>query len=170
MVDPLPWEIQHGEPDEAFRQFVFFREMPAPRKLGGYGLAERYELWRTWNWSARVAAYDEYLSDIAVREAEEALKMGAKQLAAEHMKELHKAREIFGRELNKMLEQSRKAGNTFMKPADVIRLGEFVVKNERLVTGEATERTEVHQDLSNLTDEDLAALEEIARKTGQVEE
>lgn len=163
--DPKPWERQPGEPDDAFRHFTTYRDMPLPRKLDrripNVHITKLVDFYRDWNWKVRCSAYDDYLSAFAVQEYEDILAHGAKEAAVQHMGLLNDAKELAAIELRKWLVTARAAGDgstSLLRMGDLTKLIEGAIKLDRLVRGEATEIVEQNE-LTNLTDDELRELE-----------
>ena len=157
-----PWDRQPGEGPQAFRAFAAYRDSGANgakrslqktaeslTKSNGepYSVGTLKDWSRKWSWQARVDAWD----DEQDREIQRELVKGIAQLAL------------------------RRIPVDEMTPTDVARLVDVAAKLERISRGEVTERTEgtqtiagevsLHQiDLSKVTDEELAALDEITGK------
>lgn len=163
------WERQADEPDDAFRAFVYFRDMSLPRKVDAYGpfsVAQMFRWHKEWAWPIRARAYDNHLSAFAVACKKEEIAKSSKTIADEHIAILSDLRGMLQFEVAKLVEQSTSsAGNTIMRHGDMVKMLDTVVKLDRLVRGESTEKVET-VDLSHMTDEELEAFNELSKKAG----
>ncbi len=174
-----PWDRQPGEGPQAFRAFAAYRDSGANgakrslqktaeslTKSNGepYSVGTLKDWSRKWSWQARVDAWD----DEQDREIQRELVKGIAQMRKNHV---GTAKAM----LEKALLALRRIPVDEMTPTDVARLVDVAAKLERISRGEVTERTEgtqtiagevsLHQiDLSKVTDEELAALDEITGK------
>jgi len=172
-VPPVPWERQPGEPDICFTQFRYYRDMPLPRKILGVrdgSTADKWEWSSKWSWVSRATAYDDHISTLAIKEREETVKQQARDIGAEHMKILHGLREVLERETGKWMARLRTSENSTeptMKPNELLKLADTVIKLERLVQGETTENIGAPKtDLSALSPEELSQLLALYKKAG----
>lgn len=163
------WERQEGEPDEAFRAFVYHRDMPLPRKVDAYGqtpVAQMFRWHKQWAWSIRTRAYDNHLSAFAVECKKAEIAKSSKVIAEEHMAILSDMRVFLQLEVGKLLESaSALGGGAMVKPSELGKLLDITVKLDRLVRGESTEKVET-VDLSHMTDEELETFNELSKKAG----
>lgn len=163
------WDRQDGETDEAFRAFVYYRDMPMPRRVdawGQYGVAQVFRWHKEWAWNIRARAYDNHLSSFAVRCKEAEIAKSSKTIAEEHMAILADLRNVLQQEVAKLVEQSTSsAGGPVMRTGDMVRMLDSVVKLDRLVRGESTEKIET-VDLSHMSDEELETYVELSKKAG----
>lgn len=176
---PNPWDRQPGEGPQAFRAFAAYRDSGAGgakrslqktaeslTKSNGepYSVGTLKEWSRKWGWQARVDAWD----DEQDREVQRELVKGIASMRKNHVG-------IAKAMLSKSLQALQRIPVDELAPSDIARLVDVAAKLERISRGEVTERTEgtqtiagevaLHQiDLSNVTDEELAALDEIAGK------
>lgn len=159
---------QPCDTDESFAAFVEYRDQLAPRQLRTwkYGDAVR-EWYRDHGWKARVAAFDEWRDELRRQHYGDALKQPAQQIAAEHMGILQDMRDMLRREVDKWREQVvNNAGSPFLKMSELVKLTDVVVKYDRLVRGEATERKdEPGYDYSKLSPDELLTLQKLLVKT-----
>lgn len=167
----LPWERQEGEPDDAFNNFRYYRDMPMPRKVLGVmhgSTTDKWEWSSKWSWISRAKQYDDHISNLAIQEREETVRMAARDIQVEHLMILHGMRELLMREAGKWLRRSRETeGMSELRINELVKLTESVVKLERLALGETTENTQpVTRDLSKLSVEELYQLQELTEKAG----
>lgn len=168
MNPPAPWFQQPDEPDDAWQGFVQFRDQALPRavrRVAGFRAVTQIEWSQKYKWHERAKAWDQHCEEIRIAEREALLAQEGKALAAEHMLLLKDARELAQRELAKYLESSRENDMPgLIKPSDLIKLTEAVVKLDRLVRGEHTEKTEHEIDLSDMPIEELRQFAQTAAK------
>jgi hypothetical protein len=165
-----PWERQENESVQAFEAFQLYRDMGTERSLikVEQKLDKSHNLIGRWSknhkWVARVEAW----TDEQDRITRENLSKGVTAMRKNHT-------DIATAMLVKALKALQKLPVEEMTPADVAKLVDVASKLERISRGEATEKTEsktelaggltVNEvDLSSLSDDELAALDEITGK------
>jgi|WetSurMetagenome_2_1015567.scaffolds.fasta_scaffold25325_5 hypothetical protein len=157
------WERQPCEPEAEWRAFLTYRDMPRPRSfrlVSGYlGLAQsRISSWAyAWMWKDRANLYDRQA--FAAEWQEHAAKQAARKEESEAL--IDKATQLAYRELAHRLEDiDPSTGRPLapLKDAQLVRLVESVIKLDRLVHGESTEKIETtgSVDLKKLSDDELA--------------
>jgi hypothetical protein len=152
---PDPWELQPGEPPEAYAAFVEYRDMGAGRSLAilanqavkpGQNRGKSLSLLEEWSsrfkWQMRIRAWISE-EDRIRREANLELLI---ELQRRH---LHVARTM----LDHVTKQLETLDPEALKPSDLIRWFEVAVKVERLTLGEETDI--VRQKFAQMSDEDL---------------
>lgn len=117
---------------------------------------------RTWyisgHWKERVAAYDAHMDVLQQEERECIRRKTVAELEHEHKAILAMQTEIVSREMAKLASEVQGMPDSRSLSVYELRaMAEGLIKNSRLVAGEATERIESTVDLSKLTDEELAA-------------
>lgn len=169
------WDRQPFDTDESFVWFQAFRDALPPRQLGRLRTASPGKIipplqvlldWYTTHfWRDRVADWDTHLDHIRQEEREEIVGQTAKEQAARDQSLIHEARELVSRELNKMLITSMSNDAETLKPGELNKLLENVIKLGRLTRGETTENVGSQFDLSTMTVEDLRKLRELQEKS-----
>ena len=178
-TDVEPWERQYKEGPQAFAAFAAYRDSGANgakrslqktaqtlTKSDGtpYSLGTLKEWSRKWRWQERVAAWDEEMD----RQAREELAKGITGMRKNHVG-------IAQAMLTKALKALQRIPEDELTAQDVARMVDIASKLERISRGEATERTEGKQtvagevslsriDLSGVSDEELATLDELTGK------
>lgn len=178
-IPPEPWERQDGEGPQAFRCFCAYRDSGAngakrsltktaqsltKRDGSPYSPGTLKQWSRQFNWQERVTAWDEEMD----RQTREELAKGITSMRKNHA-------DIARAMLAKALKAMQGLPAEEMTPADIVRMVDIASKLERMSRGEATERIEGKQtiagevslsqiDLSKITKEELAALDEIVGK------
>lgn len=174
MTAPNSWERQDYDTEESWACFQVYRDQRPPRRLAltpGGVFVDPAKL-RTWYkdhaWGARVEAYDRWVDEVLLEEREALLRQSAQAITIEHMTALGDARELASRELSKYLEASR-ATDAFglLKPRELTALLETVIKYDRLIREQSTERTETKFDLSGLDVSELRELEALTKKAAK---
>lgn len=165
---PAPWDRQPYDSELSWRAFQTYRDrLPRSRAIVLDGRAlnpiEVVAWMRDHFWIERCAEYDRHLDGLRQSEIEAVHAQSARDIAAEHMELAGSARAIAARELAKLREASENSAYESLKPRDLIRLLDLVVKVDRLVRGESTESVDV-RDLSSLSDADLEEIERIANR------
>lgn len=110
-------------------------------------------------WKARVVEWDKHLDEIRQYVQEEQLAQHVQAVTAEHMAMLANARDIVAREMEKLLATVRESPAETLKVRDLIRLAETVIRGDRLVRDQTTEKVETQMDLSHLSEAELAEIE-----------
>lgn len=170
-MSKITWTRRKNEDEAAWKAFVSYREQRSPRRTQ-YVTVDGMQVspgdiatWaKKYDWLTRAADYDAHLDTVFLAEREAALKIGAQTAAAEHLQILASMREVLGREMAKWNAASRDAGVTVMKPGELQKYAETVVKLERLVRGQSTETVETVYDFSKLTTEEIKTLLELTEK------
>jgi hypothetical protein len=108
------------------------------------------------SWHDRVQAYDTHMDSVFQEEREALARLGGRKLAAEQMALLQTGKDAVEIELEKLLALARDSEHAALKPGELVKLMETVLKYQRLVAGESTEVIEERSDLSDMSDEELA--------------
>lgn len=164
---PSPWERQYTETDDAWRAFKAFRDTRPPRRqraVIGFAHATICKWYNDHRWPERCDAYDRHMERIVLEEREKLLRQSAREISADHMAMIQSARAIAQAELDKLLASSNESDIPLLRPIEVIRLSEMVVKLDRLIRGESTETVEHSVDLSRLSTDELRTMRELTRK------
>lgn len=175
-----PWERLPCDTEDSWPAFVAYRDALPPRKLlrpgsaGAKGITAPTSQIATWykehSWRERVAAYDSHLDAIRREEREGLLAVSERDSCAAHMSMLADARELVSRELSYLVESARKTDMPgLLKPGDLNKMLDSVVRLERLLRGQATDRTENGPtlDYSKLSLDELRTLEALQRKAAR---
>lgn len=115
-------------------------------------------------WADRAAAWDSHLDALRQAEQEAAVRQSAQDIQAQHIQIIKEARELALDQLGKMQAAALEGDSHFMKPNELTRLIESVVKLDRLVRGESTENTKEQVDMSSLSLDELRALAALREK------
>lgn len=167
------WERQYGETRQAFAAFATYRDMGATRSCARVSeeLGKSTTLitrWSArWQWVARTDAWDAEQDQIA------------REQAAKAIHDMHKRHaQIAAAMTGKIIERLNSLQADDLTPTQAAQWLDIAAKVERVARGEAADRVAVEQsgpgggpirqqlDLSDLTDEELDALERIAERTG----
>lgn len=142
-----PWDRREDEDEAQFAAFRVYRDQEnRPRKILRAGsMANKDQLveWsKTYQWKERSAAYDAMLDQAGIDAAKEQVIATSKEIAKKHAAMLATAANVCMRELEMLLassEESRCPG--LIKPAELARLMDLVIRYERLNVGLATDST-----------------------------
>ena len=170
-----PWDRQPFDSDETFRWFVAYRDAVPPRQLGRLfvpgtvkpTLQQLLDWYNDGAWRDRAAAWDQHLDTLRQAEREDMVGKDARAASAHDAELLGEVRALVNRELDKLNRTSSESEAEVLKPAELNKLIENVVKLGRLTRGEATEHVATDIDLSALPLEELRKLQEIKRKAGR---
>jgi hypothetical protein len=175
-----PWDRQPTDTDEQFLWFVAYRDAIPPRALGrirapGGTVRPPLQVLLEWanagHWTDRVAAWDQHLDTLRQRERESAAGAAGRQVAEEQEAALTQdLLDLAHRELDKLLMTSISTPAETLRPGEVNRMIENVVKLRRLQRGESTEQIKTDGvDLSGLTVEELRQLVALKNKARGVQ-
>lgn len=156
-----PWERQQGEREQwwnAFKIYLESRNKAHTSRETGMTVSRIYQIAKEWDWPARCTAYDNWMQGAEDKVYYE----GREQLAREHLEVIRKARHVADKAISTLLKALRNE-DAELAPKDALAYLEKAVTLERLVTGEATERTESY-DLSKLSGDEAEALLETLEK------
>lgn len=166
------WDRRPAETDTQWSYFQAFRSMAPPRHLGvcaeslhrSYRTIEKYSTQH--DWFARSNDWDEHLA----HKADDAIVSEVEKMAREHLDAAKRARVLGTSALARYLKMISKSDNDPVVSArDALALVEKGITLERLIIGEATDRTEtrtVDVDLSRLNAEKAARLLELLEEAG----
>jgi len=167
------WDRSPLDTDIGWTMFQEHRDTPPSMRpefsVSARALASKYNLHlqEVYNialnamWKERIRAYDRAQARAACR-----IPIADTRVPAARHTELARAcGETAAIEARRLLYEARE-GRSRLRPADVLRLGEFALKWERLIAGQATEH--VQHSLESLTTEELQTLLELEKKAGCV--
>jgi hypothetical protein len=173
-----PWLFDPNlDTPESWRFFIAYRDATV-RKLG----VIRYSAWdkfgarpdvptmeqlRQWythgRWKDRAVAYDAHMDEVAQEQREITVRQTAEEAAEGQKEVLQMAMAVLQREFAKLLADTE-LEHKQLRPADLVRLGDFAIKAQRLIHGETTEKVET-VDYSSLSEQDFAELRRLAELT-----
>lgn len=173
---PPPWERLPGETDATFLAFRAYLEQEPPRSIKATAkLVKRspstvYKHSRRYRWQERAEAWDEMQ---AQAEADAVLSERGR-IAKARLRMLAKALELSELRLEEVLRQVQEGVGEDSAPElkDITKLMDRALHFERLIMGEATDRTEATSsvDLSELTEEELLAWKRLQAKVLKAED
>lgn len=165
------WQYQEGlDTHASFVAFRYFLGLTPPRELKNVCIGTEFNLntVRAWSsscrWFSRAAAWDDYMARIAAEETESIVRRTAEERATKALLTLERMHAILDHEVLKLHAQSVGTALPVMNAAQMVKLAESAIKLERLVRGDTTENVGNTLDLTQLTDEELAALDALSRK------
>lgn len=157
------WASQPFETEDNHKAFSCFKDLPSRYRclqevasLCKVSHADIINLSHAHHWRHRIEQYEGFVS----RGNRRLLHRGKEDQAARHMAILDLGYEVAEREWRNLLHRQRELdamgpGCTVLKPSEVQALVNMIVKLERLVKGEVTERMGEEFDLSEFTNEEL---------------
>ena len=160
-----PWLILPTEDESQWRAFQHYLTMEPPRSVRRT-IDERSKssrgtvyAWSTQHrWVERAKAYDAWMA----RQEMEAFSDERLRIRRDQLRLAERVRQLAERRMN---ELHRLETLTRVTPKDALAMMQAAVQVERLLLGEATERTETATwDLSSLSKEQIDKLEDIYRK------
>lgn len=164
----LAFERQPYDTEDSWPVFVTFRDQVPPRRALTIQVRGRnvdpvaVSRWMASHyWLERVAEYDRHLDGIRQGIRERLLAQTTADVTAEYMATLANARDIVTREMAKLAATVSASNGEVLRPRDLIHMADTILKMDRLIRGEATERVATDGDLAHLTDAQLAALDEM---------
>lgn len=172
-----PWDKLPEEHDNAWRQFVVYRDMPWPRRVATvfhaaehmghtHTISTFYSYYTKFRWKERAAAYDNHIDALRLGEQEALLKQTARDVAIQHLSLIADTKELAAREVQKLLTMSRENQGAALRSAEVLKLAESIVKLDRLVHDQTTENvaTSPKWDFAKLDADELRAFLELMKK------
>lgn len=168
-----PWERQRGESAINFQKFLKYRNLlPSQRSYEKVakimGLPDRQilaKLGRQYAWVKRAEKWDDHIAAIE----DKAIIEQRKAMNKRHRATAMKLNQIVLKKIESALEDAKQIERLNIK--DIPRLLDSLVKTERLAFGSATEvvgevkvKKDEGVDLSKLSDEELAVMEELTLK------
>jgi hypothetical protein len=160
-----PWDRQPYDTDESWEVFQAFRDARPRRALIVFLKGRRVDPIKVRDWMAahywaqRAALWDEHLDGVRQDTIRSLLEQRTEEISAEHMEITALGRSVVRREMEKLLSDVEAGAHSTLRPGDLIRLTEAIVKLDRLMRGESTEKVDTHIDLSGASSEELAAME-----------
>jgi replicative superfamily II helicase len=160
-----PWDRQPYDTDESWPVFQAFRESYPRRSFvdtfDGMPISPvKVARWmKAHFWKERADCWDMHLDGLRQETQRKLLEQATKEITAEHMEITALGRKVARKELEKLLVQVEAGAYNAIKPAELIRLMDNIVKLDRLIRNETTEKVESHVDLSGVPTGDLADLE-----------
>lgn len=169
-----PWVRQPFDTELSFALFGDFLALPLPRRLSDLnrpGCPLTYQqigaFARECFWSSRAAFWDEHLAHIRTSTIERVTEETAEEVARRQLSLTRLMQSVASRELGKLQKIGEE--NDFpgvVMPKDAIRLATLGIRFERLILGEATERTEAGPDVTGLSLEELREVRRLQAKAG----
>jgi len=161
------YDRQWDEPEEAWAAFYRYRDINTPRaRLEDFGMVSGFSVGQLKNWSkrfdwpARLVAWDQRVDGAR----QSTTLRGVEEMASRHIGLAKEGLEILQMAFKK-IRKDLETDFGRMKPHEMMRFLEVCAKLERLSRGEATERIDGEgTDYSQLTNQDLQALEDISKR------
>jgi len=157
------WIHQPFETEAEHQAFTLFKDLPARMRSMAtvtrhlkISLPEVRALSERYFWRERIAAYDTFTAQGKIQLFQER----KDDTHAKHLSVLDLALEVITRELNSLIERQRMCdatggGISHLKPNELRAFIRDMIKLERLVRGDVTERAEEQYDLSSFSTDEL---------------
>lgn len=152
------WEKQEYDTEASWAAFVAYRDQGPGRQLlrpQRVPYAELMAWYNAHHWKERVMAHDRHIDAIQREERENVLRLEARAVTGEQLARVRRLAALVDREVAKLEELIQDDRLPVMKRGELLKFLEHVLKAERLLRGESTERTETEISLNHLTDEEL---------------
>lgn len=168
--DLKPWDRFPCDSDESWEAFQLYLSQRPPRRLylSPHGVRlpinKARKFYTEGLWAERARAFDTHCAKVKNEEIEALVAHSAREIMAEHLAMLADAREVLGIELEKLLAQTKGSEYNALKPRDLTNLLDAVIKFDRLLKDQATEKVETTLDLSKLSLEEIRELERLQGK------
>jgi len=164
-----PWERQPYDTEESWAAFLQYRDQRRPRQL--YKATEgrwqtKVNMYRDFNWGPRVMAHDRYYDAVAMEEHEAVFRSEKRALAIEHMILLKDAQGVLELEIGKLLRATKESEFATLRPGELQKLLETVIKYQRLVSDQSTENVAEVVDVKGLSVDELREMAALHRKAG----
>ena len=168
---PQPWDRLEKESEEAYGCFVAYREQAYPRRYVLTPSSGKFvdpvqvrKYAKQFDWESRVRAYDAFL-DAERQAARLAIeKQTVEQVTLEHKIALSDARELVRREIAKRLTLASRSDFETMSAKELATWLDLVIKHDRLIRGEHTDKVATETNLANLSSDELRALYTLRKK------
>jgi hypothetical protein len=161
------WGRQDCDNEDSWAAFLEYRDQKPPRRLHKVrkNMEERQKWFFDNCWEIRVQAYDNYLDAAQIEAKRGILAQKTEEITAEHMSLLNDLREAATIAASKWLQMEKESDAPYiLRVSDLTKLVDAVIKNDRLVRGETTDKTETKIDLSDVPLENLRAARELLLK------
>ena len=167
-----PWSQQPWENEAQHRAFDVFRSLPSQERdmaevatLCKMGRDHVLKLSQTYHWRYRIEAYEQFVS----KGKRTLLQRRNDDMHADHLYMLAIGRDIVLREWKNLRHRQRELdaqgpGCTVLSPGEANAMAQMIVKLERLVKGEVTERAGEEFDLSSFTNAELLEWKRLTAK------
>lgn len=165
------WDQLVGEPTYAYEAFASYRDAPTPRPgpdkfaaMHGLKMSETLHFAHKFQWAQRAKSYDKYFEKVREYHRIEAIKVSVGEVEAAHIEIMRAARNVLHVEALKLIRESQNSPRSILRPGDLFRLLDYVVKNDRLIEGKATTIVESPIDYESMSDADFEGLESILER------
>lgn len=166
-----PWDFQPGvDTPETWPVFAWYLQLPAPRRLKAVALAFGLNVATVSNWAKRdlwverALHWDKRMLQTRQAALESLYAQDGKTVAQAYLETVRCQKAVLDDQLDKLLAECVNSDTRRLRPNDLVRLSVETLRAERLLRGQATEIVAEELDLSQLSDEELAAYEALTSK------
>lgn len=166
-----PWDFQPGiDSGESFPIFSWYLQLSPPRRFKPVALAFGLSVQTVTNWAKRdlwidrARAWDQHLIRMRHASTEEIYGQEGKEVAKAYLDTIRAQKMILDDQVDKLAKECLERDSVRLKPNEIVRLSVETLRAERLLRGQATEIVGEELDLSQLSDEELAAYEALTSK------
>ncbi len=108
-----------------------------------------------------------HMDEIRTAERAAVEKLTAHEVALAHMTTLHDFQSVVMLEVDKFLKACQGTDMPVLKPGELVKMMDLVVKYQRLIQGQTTEKIDTSIDVSKVSVEDMLKMQEILAKAAQ---
>ena len=130
-------------------------------RVGTPTLDQMLTWYKAGKWSTRAMKWDAHLDTLRTEESELIARKTAADAELDHKRLLDTLGQTAQIEADKALGKAASTDEATMRQGDLTKLVDQVIKGERLIHGQVTERVERKVDLSGLSPEELAVLDKV---------
>lgn len=167
-----PWDFQPGiDTPDSWPIFTWYMQLAPPRRLKPVALAfgltvQQLNRWAAHSlWVERANAWDRHLAKMRNAAAEDLYGQDGKAVAQAYLETVRTQKAVLDDQLDKLVRECAESPERrVLKPNEIVRLSVETLRAERLLRGQATEIIGEELDLSQLSDEELAAYEALHAK------
>ena len=171
-----PWDFQPGiDTPASWPIFSWYLQLTPPRRLKSVALAFALSVQTVAKWAAhglwvdRARAWDTHLQRMRNAAQEEIYGQEGKEVAKAYLETIRAQKAILDDQVDKLQRECLERDTVRLRPNEIVRLSVETLRAERLLRGQATEIVGEELDLSQLTDEELAAYEALTSKARRKE-
>jgi hypothetical protein len=173
---PAPWDFQPGiDTADSWPIFAWYLQLAPPRRLKPVALQFQLSVPTVSRWAAhglwqeRARAWDQHLTRMRHAAQEEIYGQEGKDVAKAYLDTIRAQKAVLDDQVDKLMQECIESPTRRLRPNEIVRLSVETLRAERLLRGQATEIVGEELDLSQLTDEELAAYEALTSKARRKE-
>lgn len=170
-----PWDRQPWDTELGWSLFGDYLILPVPRRLqtiaskSGYPLVTIKGWAKAGYWAERAGLWDDHLADIRTTTIERVTEETAEEVARRQLTLTRTLQRVASLEIEKLFAEVSREGSAMgtMTPREALRFAERGIILERLILGEATERTDTGSNpMDQLNVEELRQARALQEKAG----